>query len=398
MQQDQKDRIEILGKDFEYVRIENVKSDNPLVFVEDRNINQCIIAIEKLNAKTVYTSTETIDFLEHSAFKDITKLSVNGFNLDISPIHNLKNLEYLALSNYNEEKDIVFDFSNFKKLNYFRGDMPKKYINFNTLLEIEELILRDFIEEDLSCKKFKKLKKLELNDTKIKSLNNITPLQELVINGAENLKSISGLERANNLEKLSLQGIPNVSDISSLKSLTSLKALVLSGMSKTENIETIGLLTQLKELQLSQIGNCSSLKFIENLKHLNSIYISPWNVNVSDNSFIPYTKKLNELGKLKQIIQWEEITKHLDENGQKFYDEFFGVSKLQLIKREFQFHQYPDYSEPYTKENCALIDDVIYNLIDALEELKEAQEALQLKAIKDAVLALNKINNHDHFF
>lgn len=93
--------VNILGKQFENVRIEDIKTEHPIIFIEDRNIDLCIQAIEKLDIKTVYLETGNFEYLSHPAFKNVTKLSVHGFNIDVSPIQHLKNLKHLSLSNYN---------------------------------------------------------------------------------------------------------------------------------------------------------------------------------------------------------------------------------------------------------------------------------------------------------
>lgn len=175
--------------------------------------------------------------------------------------------------------------------------------------------------------------------------------------------------------------------------MKNLSSLTISNLDCIETLSFIEKLKKLKDLKHYAINKCDSLRFLEALENLETISIMPCYITVDDKSFLPLAKQLTKIGKLHQIIEWEEVQHHLDEEGMKIYEAHFGGTKLELIKRQFKFHCFEDYSEPYTKENCDLVDAIIFKLLKKLKNNEAKSDTEKLQYFKEAVFALNKIDD-----
>ncbi|GLR19519.1 leucine-rich repeat domain-containing protein [Portibacter lacus] len=385
---------DILGKGFEYIRVEGFNTKNPKIFIEDGKIKKCIQAVKALDIQIVYCSTDNIDYLTDPAFLQTKKLSLSSYNLkSISPIFQLKKLTNLS---FNGEIQEEVDFSNFKKLTTLYCDMPKHYTNLSALTKLKDVTITNYLKSDLSeFTPLVQIKKLSLYNTEIEKLNGITNLNKLTslkIHHALKLKSIKELETLkDSLTHLEIH-FSNISDLSPIGTLVHLKKLSLRALKDVGDLSFISNCTALQELGLNQLKDVDSLDFLSGLTNFKSLQIYPWAVSVKDGSYLPLTQKLNEMGKLFQLLQWEEVYKHLDDDGKKEYHEFHDISKLDFIKREFHFHVYENFSPPYTKENCDLVDQVIYGLIDNLEKDPDLSKKEKVDLIKESVLKLNEID------
>ncbi|MCR9228450.1 MAG: hypothetical protein NXH90_13610 [Flavobacteriaceae bacterium] len=389
---------ERLGKGFESLRIDELDTDNPIVFIEEHNIEKCIEAIEKLQATSIYTQTGNIGFLGKPVFKNIKVLNIyarEDSNLDLTVTYHMKQLTKLQVTYFYEG---TIDFSHFPELTEVKLRLGKKTKNFGTLVNLKKAYLSCPDFEDLSTfGNLSKLKSLELtNMVQCKSLNGISgliKLTELTISEAPNLKSLDGLETlSNTLVKLKINET-SVNDISPIGKLKKLKTVELSRFKEIMDMSPLGELEKLNSIHLGIIQKCNSLGFLARLPKLKKLTILPWQVKV-EQGYLPLTQKLNALGELKKIINWEGVLPHLDEAGKAFYNNHFNVSPLQFIKNEFDFFDnYEDYGEPYTKENCNKVNTIIYNLIDRLEENNGADEPEKLEIIKASVLGLNDLND-----
>jgi len=98
------------------------------------------------------------------------------------------------------------------------------------------------------------------------------------------------------------------------------------------------------------------------------------------------------------LFEWEHILNHLDEEGLALYKEHFGDSPLAFIKKQFKFHCYEDFSEPYTEENCNRIDTQIQNLIDRLIEHSDKSTEEKLAFFTETANNLDKIDEELDLF
>lgn len=257
--------------------------------------------------------------------------------------------------------------------------------------------ITDYAEEHLQAfQDLPNLRKLEIDGSNLKSLDGIAALKNLSalkLIRCNHLESISGIESlADTLDTLQIT-TGSLTDFSPIGHLKNLRSLCLSNLDCIESLSFLEALKQLEDLKLYAIKKCDSLRYINALVNLENIGVIPWYVSVDDKSFLPLTQQLVRIGKLDQIIEWEEVQDHLDEEGMKVYKAHFGGTELQFIKRQFKFHCYEDYSEPYTKENCDSVDGIVFKLIEKLEEHANKDETEKLEFFKEAVLALNQMDD-----
>lgn len=400
------DIVEILGKEFEYVRIDNIKK-NPVIFFEDYSVDLCIKAYEKLKPKRIYIDYIAFDFLNDPLFSDLQEVRVYAdAGTDIRPLNALKNLTSLWLSfNPGYEPTGTLDFARLPMLEDLHIQWYEDMQNLSVCNSTKSIYINDFPGSDLNLlKDLDSLQVLELYNSKLEALDGIEKMNKLIslkMTGQSNLKSVESFGKAS-LSKLKNVEISSQNDVKGLKYLSQLKALkslVLDGMthfdcayltgnerlreldirrvSKLSNEDELSQLTELSALNIQQVSGLESLDFLAEMPQLKKLDVSPWHVSVKK-GFLPLVKKYRSLGKLETLFEWKPIIDHLDEDGKKQYLEYCGDSPLTFIKNEFKFHCYEDYSEPYTKENCHKVDVVIKSLVDQLieNEAKSTQEKL----------------------
>ncbi|MCK0159435.1 hypothetical protein [Allomuricauda sp. F6463D] len=420
------DIVEILGKKFEYVRIDNIKK-NPVIFFEQHSVDLCIKAYEILKPKRIYISHIPFNFLTDPLFADLEDIDVSALeDTDISPLnalHNLKRLWFTYTPGYEPKGNL--DFSSFPQLETLRFLWLNGTKNIAALKSIKSVFIENFPYPDL--KKFSNtphLSALEINLSKIESLDGvekITKLKELKITGSSHIKSIDSLTQVSNkrLKKLEISssndftGLEGLSNLTALQSLTfdgishldcatlekntALKNLSIKRVDKMTNQESLSKLTNLKSLEILYIGAIDNLNFLSDLPNLEKLQLLPWFVKVKK-GYLPLIQKFRALNKLKTLFKWDEILDHLDEEGIKQYKEHFGDSPLEFIKKDFRFHCYEDYSEPYTEENCNKIDEEIRSLIDKLIKNADKTTAEKLAFFEETANALDKIDEQLELF
>jgi|GEM_PF-2986169 len=420
------DIVEILGKEFEYVRIDNIKK-NPVIFFEDYSVDLCIKAYEKLKPKRIYVDYIAFDFLNDPLFSDLEELRVYvDAGTDISPLNSLKNLKSLWLSfNPGYEPTGALDFAQLPMLEEIHVQWYKELKNLSACKSLKSIFMDAFPDKDLSLlKDLDKLQVLEIRNSKLERLDGIekmNTLNSLKITGQSDLKTVESISQAS-LSKLKnveissrndLKGLNYLSQLKALKSLlldgmahldctcladiAKLKDLDLRRITKLINEVALGQLTELSSLNIQQVSELESLDFLAELPQLKKLDVSPWHVSVK-NGYLPLVKKYRSLGQLETLFEWKPIIDHLDEAGKKQYQEYCGDSPLTWIKNEFKFHCYEDYSEPYTKENCHKVDVVIRSLIDQLIDNEDKSTQEKLTYFEAAADALDQIDEQLDLF
>lgn len=280
--------------------------------------------------------------------------------------------------------------------------MPNNYRNFYALDQLEDLCITGFKENDLSAiSNFTKLEKLELINPGIKSFKGLKDVKQVKLSEAMNLDTIEGIAAASDtLKHLDIFLAPKLSNFSPIGHLKNLRKFSIRRVVRIDNIVGFSNLGQFEELTLQASGKLESLYFLDDLHKLKSVSIDASNIKTDEKVLKPYIQKLQRLGDLEKVINWEGIYKYLDEAGKRYYDDFFKAqkkrnktSKLQAIRNDFQFYQEGYYKElGYSKKDCVLIDNIIFSLIEKLENNKEASEKQKLSYFKSSVLAINKVD------
>ena len=417
------EKIKILGKKFEYVRIDNIKKD-PVIFFEEHSVNLAIEAYQILKPKRIYTTFIPIEFLNDPLFSDLENINVSAeVGTDITPLHSLKNLKSLWFTfNPGYEPANRIDFSQFPKLETLHYTWLEGSKNLSSLTNLKSIYISDFPGLDLKIlKSLQNLNTIEIYHSKIESLEgieNLKNLKELKITISSNIKSLNQISnlRLKNLEICStheIKGLEEISNLNTLQSLkldfiqtldcsqleknTNLKDLSIRSINKVTNVGSLNQLAKLKSLDIRAIGFIENLNFLTDLPNLKELYLSPSSIKVKD-GYLPLIQKYRSLNKLETLFDWDGIFDHLDEEGKKQYKEHFGDSPLDFIQKHFKFHCYEDFSEPYTEENCNRIDVEIRHLIDRLIENADKTTEEKLTFFEDTANALNKIDEELELF
>lgn len=217
---------------------------------------------------------------------------------DLTPLKDLKKLEFLRLSHNNiEDVTPLKDLTNLKHL----------YISHNRIADVSSLgKLRDLVDFDISINYIadasvaKNYSKLNLFNavrnkiTDISYLDTITGLKILNVkkNNVNNIDSIKDLV---GLEVLNLEDNKNVSAIKVIKNLTKLKELNLNNCGIDDADVTGDIfagLTKLTELNLNN-NSLRSIDFIKNSNELENLYL--------DNNKLTSLEALKDMNKLKSL-------------------------------------------------------------------------------------------------
>ncbi|APY10155.1 hypothetical protein BWZ22_02410 [Seonamhaeicola sp. S2-3] len=420
------DKIKILGKEFEYVRIDDIKK-NPVIFFEEHSVDLCIKAYEILKPKLIYIENIPCQFLSDPLFADLENIRVSASeNMELTPLNALNNLKSLWVTFYpGYEPKGALDFSQFPQLETLRYSWSNETKNFSALKNIQSIFIEEYPQLDLKAfSEFDNLKALEISRSKLESLEGIeenSNLIELKITGSSNINTLESLAKASNmnlkvleinsknkinglenianlnkLQSLTLEGMPSI-DCAQLEKNTSLEHLKLKKVKEVHNASSLSKLTKLTSIELLIIDFIENLNFISELPNIETLNILPWYVNSKD-GYLPLTKKFKSLNKLETLFKWKDILNHLDEEGLALYKAYFGDSPLAFIKKRFKFHCYEDFSEPYTKKNCNKVDHQIQKLIDRLIEHSDKTSEEKLVFFQDTVNALDKIDEELNLF
>ena len=217
---------------------------------------------------------------------------------DLTPLKDLKKLEFLRLSHNNiEDVTPLKDLTNLKHL----------YISHNRIADVSSLgKLTNLVDFDISinyiadvsvAKNYNKMtmfNAIRNKITDISALKDITGL--LILNVKQNdVKDIDSIKDLVKLETLNLEDNKNISAIKVIKNLTKLKELNLNncGIDDADVAGDIFAgLTKLTELNLNN-NSLRSIDFIKNSNELENLYL--------DNNKLTSLEALKDMNKLKSL-------------------------------------------------------------------------------------------------
>ena len=217
---------------------------------------------------------------------------------DLTPLKDLKKLEFLRLSHNNiEDVTPLKDLTNLKHL----------YISHNRIADVSSLgKLTNLVDFDISinyiadvsiAKNYNKLtlfNAIRNKITDISALKDITGL--LILNVKQNdVKDIDSIKDLVKLETLNLEDNKNLGGIKVIKNLTKLKELNLNncGIDDADVAGDIFAgLTKLTELNLNN-NSLRSIDFIKNSNELENLYL--------DNNKLTSLEALKDMNKLKSL-------------------------------------------------------------------------------------------------
>lgn len=371
------------NNDFKNVRIEKISPidtryevDTDTVWFQDKNIEDCIKAVNKLKISHIHLQTTTIDFLSDTRLQHIKGIRIQPEVPDIAPLFNLKQLTHLSLP---DDIKIEFDFSKFENLVFLGGSMPKKYINLNRLVNLKYTYLFGYRKPDFT------------------ELANCKNLSRLWMYSAD-VQSLDGLSALAKLEQLDLESCRKLTNLDGIGAgNSSLHTVHLSNCKRLSNADALQHLPALKQLSLYKVPGLYSLNFLNSLSKLEVLMLHPKNVGVQNKDYYPLVDTLKRLDKLDNLKGWKPLKDYLDH---KIIIEPVAETQktdLQLIRENLDIMSWTekkeDGMEQYSAKNCKKAEAIILNLISQLEKAAANGFAKKEELIMQGVLDFNKLND-----
>lgn len=214
---------------------------------------------KKVNGLVLSPSITELSLLTEIDF--INEIYITGNKIkDISQLYSLEKIQRMHLLN---DDKMRFDLSHFpflKKAVLIGRNGVDNLFNHSSL---EKIILIDFKEKKEHFVERSLLKSLEIKNSNIPSIPNLS-----AINTLRSIK-LSGLSKAS--ETIFLDGLKNIEEVS----VSLCKKMAMS------IIEDVSKLSSLKKLALSKMGDISSATKISNLVNLERLFITE-NTKITD--------------------------------------------------------------------------------------------------------------------
>ncbi len=263
--------------------------DTNLIFayLQSKNLDWCLYQMHNqkidciiLNSVFGWEENTPMDFLNRNSWIKGIRI-INDF-CDISPINNLKNLEYFGGSGKFKGE---LDFSNLQLLHFlaFKWD-DKLYNNFNSLQKLKEIRITNLPYKDLTNfdHLFEKVKRLYLID-------------------ARKLQTLEGLEKLPFLSKLDIYNIPNLIDITPLNLISN--TLQNLNIWNCKRITDYSVIEKLINLETFVIQKSAPIHSVQMLKELEKLWYVSINTEILDGN-VEYLKEKNfKFKKMKKYNQ-----------------------------------------------------------------------------------------------
>ncbi|SEW53184.1 leucine-rich repeat domain-containing protein [Chitinophaga arvensicola] len=241
-----------------------------MLAIESDRLQEYLDHASSKNIKAIYLSnyegyrlTHLDFFRQYDFFTDVT---IHVEACDVSPIHSLRNLKKLNISN---EKQVI-DLTQFSHLEECSIDWNNKIIGLDTVNPIKYLKLWKFRPSSgdftvlAGCQQTEILEITESNIESFKGINALTSLIQFEAYYLSRLEYLDGLET----------GVPQLS------------TLILEYSRKLKGYDTVlGQLSHLEKLILGDCGPLTSINFVHNLPRLS--FFSFVGTNILDGDISP---------------------------------------------------------------------------------------------------------------
>lgn len=194
-------------------------------------------------------------------FNGIKKLSIHNWApIKYDFLYHLLDLEELSLQTFMAPIDFKIISENLKRLEKLSIVWNETNIkNYNYLCDLSELYIDNYKGKDLTfLAGLLKLRKLRLDQPKIKNLCGIEKLQSLeiaVFGAAKSLSDVSSINPCKNLRFLEFDTCPKLRDFSPLAKLPELEVLELINCKNIESIKYINAIHSLEQLSILGTSN-----------------------------------------------------------------------------------------------------------------------------------------------
>ena len=233
--------------------------DNPVYFRCTKPLEEQIAYINERQVRRAIVVAENVEFLRQCpSIEELWVMPAHtGEQFDYAPLYDLPRLRYLrAQTVYGKKKRVApIDYSRLPQLQYVYIEGKKGHLHYETLPELEVLVL-DSVQtahKNLSdCFVSEKLKELYILQADVRSLD--------------------GIERAEQLEKLGLYYMRSLTDVSSLADLAgSLRHLTIEACGKISDFSVLNAQHGLRNLRLHGSNVLPSLGFLRGMPELREL-------------------------------------------------------------------------------------------------------------------------------
>lgn len=217
---------------------------------------------------------ENLMFLNKKEFSQIDTVTLSSSNIkNVEVLYKLKNLNSIGISNIHQSTAI--DFEKLTSLKSVSLDWSKRYSNIDKLADLEDFKISKYPYKDLAfLNSYRKLKCIELTQSKVTSLKGIDELsqiEKIELHYNKNLVSLNGISfKHKNLKHLSVYSSPKLFEVNKF-------------LSNAINLELI---------HLAKVKEIDSFKFLNKLDNLKKIQIKADFVKVKDNNYMPLKKAI----------------------------------------------------------------------------------------------------------
>lgn len=263
---------------------ENSSAISPKLTFSFKTLEEHIDFINKYKIEKACVIAENIDFLvKCPSLKYLRIIPARSAkeNFDYSPLYKMPEIKYLMVDTEYGEYDSWFvttiDYSQIKGLLEVWID-GKGHENYNQIDTVEEMYISNLKIDDLTgLRNCKKLKKLDLMKTKIKSLNGIehlSELQQLNLDYERVLYDVSDIiKTADTLRYLSIYNCPKITDFSFLHKMVNLEYLDLNGKNILSDLHFLKEMPRLKGFNFSMeiadgdLTPCLKIPYVDSQKN-----------------------------------------------------------------------------------------------------------------------------------
>ncbi len=247
-----------------------------LMYEDCDDINYVVNIMKEQRINGLMLSPEIVELPVINETDFINEIHITGNKIkNISSLYSFDKIQYLHVLNKDNVRLDLSYFPTLREAVLIKRNGLDNLFNHNSL---EKIILIDFKEKKEHCVERSFLQSLEIKNSDI--------------------RSIPDLSSAVSLKSVKLTGLSHVSEASFLSELKNIEEISLSLCKRLSPsiIDNINNLLSLKRLSLSKMGDIPSLVKINNLVNLNKLFITE-NTKITDGRirFLLYMRMLSYL-------------------------------------------------------------------------------------------------------
>lgn len=227
--------------------------------------------IRIMNLNQLYNDKFILDFKVFKKLPNLKSIIIND-DFKISKVLNfdyLKDLNHLDY--FQSQQPLSVDLSYISNVKNLYLKFTPKMMGFNTLVNVQDLLISSLKSEDctfLSSMKLLKRLRLSGNFQSLNGVESLKNLKELSISQSPKIDSIEPLKELIQLEQLRIECCKSLTNFSVLSKLDSLKELFLSEIDSLQHINKLSQLVKLTFLNCVD-GDLSMIKEMKTLQSLN---------------------------------------------------------------------------------------------------------------------------------